>query len=272
MEQQNKEGITQRRMHTHALREPPAKMGTLHKKTSAKNSAKHEMSKNEWLRWVREDEVMEGDRPTRRSVEEQPEEGDGSFEKKDMKGKAQAIFRQAEEKVMQNVLTRDKTARDNMLSRQRKNSKSPYVVDFQLAVGDEVSYDGTLHKIRSVNGPPGEAITSTIQSKDSGKTRKVRVSELRPTATPRPTTFLTREELNHGDFVFYEGEEEVRGGRITSNDDDDAIIVHIFEGTAGTLTMSLSWDEKGTWNHPLSIIFLLYLYLPNTITDHIPAL
>jgi hypothetical protein len=34
----------------------------------------------------------------------------------------------------------------------------------------------------------------------------------------------------------------------------------------------LSWDEKWTWNHPLSIIFLLYLYLPISITDHIPAL
>ena len=45
------------------------------------------------------------------------------------------------------------------------------------------------------------------KSKDSGKTRKVRMSELRPTATPRPTTFLAREELNYGDFVFYEGEE-----------------------------------------------------------------
>ena len=234
------------RARSHALREPPGKkIRTLHKTTSTRSSTKHEMSENEWLRWIREDEVMEGDRPTRRSVEEQPEEGDGSFMMKDKKGKAQAIFRQAEEKVMQNVLARDRAARDNILSRQRKNSKAPYVVDFQLSVGDEVSFDGTLHNIRSVNGPPGEAITSTIQNKDNGKTRRVRVSELRPTATPRPTTFLTRDSLNYGDFVFYEGEEEVRGGRITCNDDDDAIVVHIFEGTAGTLAMWLpAWTNK----------------------------
>ena len=245
MKQQEREGMTQRRVaESHALREPPAEMKTLRKKTSAKNSA-NEMSESEWLRWVREDEVMEGDRPTRRSVEEQPEEGDGSFSMKNMRGKAQAIFRQAEEKVMQNVLARDRAARDNILSRQRKNSKAPYVVDFQLSVGDEVSFDGALHNIRSVNGPPGEAITSTIQSKESGKTRKVRVSELRPTATPRPTTFLARESLNYGDFVFYEDEEEVKGGRITSNDDEDAIVVHIFQGTAGTLAMWLpAWTNK----------------------------
>ena len=79
MKQQEREGMTQRRVaESHALREPPAKMKTLHKKTSAKNQA-NGMSESEWLRWVREDEVMEGDRPTRRSVEEQPEEGDGSF-------------------------------------------------------------------------------------------------------------------------------------------------------------------------------------------------
>ena len=35
---------------------------------------------------------------------------------------------------------------------------------------------------------------------------------------------------------------------------------------------SLSLDEKWTWNRPLSIIILLYLYLPTTITDMIPAL
>ena len=114
---------------------------------------------------------------------------------------------------MQNALKRDRTARDNNLSRQRKNSKAPYAVDFQLAVGDEVSYDGVLHKIKAVNGPPGEAITSTIQVKGNEKTRKVRMSELRPTATPMPTTFLEREEPNYGDFVFYEGDEEARGGR-----------------------------------------------------------
>ena len=246
MKQQGKEGMTQRRVaESHALREPPAKMKTLHEKASTKNSAKHDMSESEWLRWVREDEVMEGDRPTRRSVEEQPEEGDGSFEKKNMQGKTQAIFKRAEEKVMQNVLARDKTARDNMLSRQRKNSRAPYVVDFQLSVEDEVSFDGNLYTIKSVNGPPGEAVTSTIESKDSGKTRKVRVSELRPTATPRPTTFLEREELSHGDFVLYEGGEDVRGGRVTNNDDDDVIIVHIFEGTAGTLSIWLpTWANK----------------------------
>ena len=146
---------------------------------------------------------------------------------------------------MQNVLSRDKTARDNILSRQRKNSKAPYVVDFQLSVEDEVSFDGNLYKIKSVNGPPGEAVTSTIENKESGKTRKVRVSELRPTATPRPTTFLEREGLSQGDFIFYEGEEEVRGGRVTNNDDDDVVIVHIFEGTAGSLTIWLpTWANK----------------------------
>ena len=247
MKQQSGEGIAQRRMQprSHALREPPAKITTLHKKTSTKNSDKHDMSEKEWLRWIREDEVMIGDRPTRSSVEEQPEEGDGSFAKKNIRGKAQAIFKRAEDKVMQNVLSRDKTARDNILSRQRKNSKAPYVVDFQLSVEDEVSFDGNLYKIRSVNGPPGEAVTSTIENKESGKTRKVRVSELRPTATPRPTTFLEREGLSQGDFIFYEGEEEVRGGRVTNNDDDDVVIVHIYEGTAGTLTIWLpTWANN----------------------------
>ena len=38
------------------------------------------------------------------------------------------------------------------------------------------------------------------------------------------------------------------------------------------LGMSLSWDEKWTWNHPFSITCLLHLYLPIIIMDHIPAL
>ena len=36
--------------------------------------------------------------------------------------------------------------------------------------------------------------------------------------------------------------------------------------------MSLSWDEKWTWNHLVSITFLSYLYLHITITDRIPVL
>lgn len=235
----------QTRARSHALHGQPAIVSTLRKKMASAKKAELEMGESEWLKWIRKDEVMEGDRPTRRTVEEQPEEENEAFHMKDTRGKAQVIFKHAEEKVMQNVLKRDRTARDNILSRQRKNSKSPYAVDFQLAVGDEVSYDGVLHKIKAVNGPPGEAITSTIQVKGSEKTRKVRMSELRPTATPRPTTFLEREELNYGDFVFYEGDEEVRGGRVTCTDDDDAIVVHIFEGTAGTLAMWLpTWINK----------------------------
>ena len=49
--------------------------------------------------------------------------------------KAQAIFTQAEEIMRRDVLDRDDTARDNVLSRQRKNSRAPHTLTFKVQIG-----------------------------------------------------------------------------------------------------------------------------------------
>ena len=50
------------------------------------------------------------------------------------------------------------------------------------------------------------------------------------------------------------------------------LLVSALTKTLSLGSISLSWDDKWTWKHTLSIIFLLYLYLHITITDQVLAL
>lgn len=50
------------------------------------------------------------------------------------------------------------------------------------------------------------------------------MTELHPTVTSRPTTFLSRETQCFGDFAFYEGSENTKGGRITKETMNEVLV------------------------------------------------
>ena len=130
--------------------------------------------------------------------------------------KAQAIFTQAEEITQRDVLDRDDTARDNVLSRQRKNSRAPHTLTFKIQVDDQVAHDGKLYLVKEVFGPEGYPITARLEQKESKKMKMAKVVELRPPATPRPSTFLPRERPKFDDLIFFYLEESLEVGIMVS--------------------------------------------------------
>ena len=168
--------------------------------------------------------------------------------------KAQAIFTQAEEITQRDVLDRDDTARDNVLSRQRKNSRAPHThtLTFKVQFDDQVAHDGKLYLVKEVFGPEGYPITARLEQKESKKVKMAKVVKLRPPATPRPSMFFPRERPKFDDLIFFYLEESLEVGIMVSEEeenghDDDDVDVHIYEGTEATLKIWLP-----TWRHKTS--------------------
>ena len=73
-----------------------------------------------------------------------------------------------------------------------------------------------------------------MEQKGSKQIKMARVVELRPPATPRPSTFLPGERSKYDDLVFFYTEEALEAGIVISegNDHDDYDVdIHIYEGT-----------------------------------------
>jgi hypothetical protein len=117
-----------------------------------------------------------------------------------------------------------------------------------------VAHDGKLYLVKEVFGPKGYPITARLEQKESKKEKMAKVVELRPPATPRPSTFLPRERPKFDDLIFFYLEEAFEVGIMVSeeeenddDDDDDDVDVHIYEGTEATLKVWLP-----TWKHKKS--------------------
>ena len=138
------------------------------------------------------------------------------------------------------------------MCRQRKNSRAPHTLTFKIQVGDQVAHDGKLYLVREVFGPAGYPITARLEQKESKREKMAKVVELRPPATPRPSTFLPRERPKYDDLIFFYLEEALEVGIMVSEEeendhDGDDVDVHIYEGTEATLKIWLP-----TWRHKKS--------------------
>jgi hypothetical protein len=161
---------------------------------------------------------------------------------------AQLIEAEAERRVQLEGFRRDRKSRDSILSRLRKQSKAPQAYDFDIREGREVSHKGKLYTVMETTGSDAVAITAKIKPcRDGGPEQWVVANELRPSATPRPVKTISNREVKEDDFVLWEGEDSMKGGIVTTHDEQSrTVIVHEYEGTAGTSTVWLPiWEKKG---------------------------
>ena len=118
---------------------------------------------------------------------EQLEIGDANYVK--------MVSAQITELLSYEMVLRDETARRNNLRRDKMNGQFVLATQFDLKVGDQVSYDGKKWKIAGVDGPVGSPPVAHLES-DTGKTKDVRYDFLKPLAVTRPVNLRAQEIID----------------------------------------------------------------------------
>ena len=125
---------------------------------------------------------------------------------------SEMITEQCKYLLQYELLCRDEKARRNATRRNSVASKSSMKTEYDLRIGDEVSYDGKRYKLEAVTeNNEGRPITASLRKHDgTGRPRHARYDQLRPCGVALPTRDIPREPPAEGDLVFY----QVRDGAV----------------------------------------------------------
>ena len=132
---------------------------------------------------------------------------------------AEMITEQCKYLLQFELLCRDEKARRNATRRNSVASKSSMKTEYDLRVGDEVSYDGKRYKLEAVTeNNEGRPITASLRRHDgTGRPRHARYDQLRPCGTALPTRDIPRDPPEKGNLVFYQVKDgAVHAGIVTA--------------------------------------------------------
>ena len=168
--------------------------------------------------------VMDLIAPTAFPTEGGGGEGMGELDSKFIKSIADCTRRL----IDMRVITADARARDAALEADvtRACGRSTF---FDIRPGDTVSYSGNAHELIELNGPENEPITAIIKS-NTGKTKKVQYTSLRPLGIPRPALSIPMiGDVPDHRFILADRDDEICAGIAICTLDDFSIKVHIHE-------------------------------------------
>jgi hypothetical protein len=128
------------------------------------------------------------------------------------------IKRHTSELLEMDLQVRDEEARNNYAKRAATQPQTGYT-KFKINIGQEISYDGKSAKLTSTTGASEDQPVTAVITMADGKTKKVKYTEIRPAATPRPVHRLPK-SVNTGSMVFYDDKEGVRAGKAVEVNND----------------------------------------------------
>ena len=100
---------------------------------------------------------------------------------------------------------------------------------FDIRRGDTISYSGNAHELIKPNGPENEPITAIIKS-NTGKTKKVQYTSVRPLGIPHPTLAVPMMgDVLDRRFILADRDDKVCAGIAICTLHDFSVNVHIHE-------------------------------------------